>query len=175
VRAALIARAAGMLGLVTFPFWVWALFFSYDYHIANDYIVVLIVAAAGLVFILSMTRFDATLREIMLSGLLLKFAAGSTYIYFVYRVYNANAGLPAYHSHGYLLAFDYTAFGRWPLLDPLVGTNFVKSSVAMLYILFGPSLPGAASIYLTSAFVGQYLLYRAFCIAYPLGDKRTAL
>jgi hypothetical protein len=172
--AALLARAAGLLGLITFPFWVWALFFSYDYHVAIDYVIVLIVAGAGLVFTLYVTRFDATLREIMLSGLLLKFAAGSTYIYFVYRVYNANADLPSYHSHGYLLAFDYTTLGRWPVLDPLVGTNFVKFSVAMLYLLFGPSLPGAASIYLTIAFIGQYLLYRAFCIAYPMGDRRTA-
>ncbi len=173
-RALLISRFAGAIGLVTMPVWGWALFFGHDYHIPIDYLVVSIVMAAGLSFVLFVSRTDPVLREVMLSGLLLKLAAGSVYIYVVYRVYDAAADLPTYHWNGYLMASDLAATGRWPILEPLVGTNLVKFSVAMLYSIFGPSLPGATAVYLMLAFFGQYLLYRAFCIAYPQGDRRTA-
>jgi hypothetical protein len=173
-RALTISRLAGMLGLATAPIWSWALFYGHDYHITIDYLVVSIVMAAGLFFVLFVSRTDPVLREIMLSGLLLKLAAGSIYIYVVYQVYNANADLPTYHWNGYLMANDLAATGRWPIFEPFVGTNFVKFSVAMLYSVFGPSLPGATAVYLSIAFLGQYLMYRAFCVAYPQGDRRTA-
>lgn len=173
-RTTLISRFAGLLGLISAPVWGSALFFGHDYHIPIDYLVVAVVMAAALCFVVFVSRTDPVLREVMLSGLLLKLAAGSIYIYVVYRVYHAEADLPTYHWNGYLMAFDLTTTGRWPILEPLVGTNFVKFSVAMLYSIFGPSLPGATAIYLSIAFLGQYLLYRAFYIAYPAGDRYTA-
>jgi hypothetical protein len=142
------------------PFWIWALFYSHNYQTGADYLIVFVVVAAGIAFVMFTSAGDLTLREIMLFGLLLKYAAGSAYIFVVYRVYFGAADLATYNTNGYLLASDFTTFGHWPILVPLIGSNFVTSTVAMMYSMFGPSLPGACAIYLTIAFIGQYLLYQ---------------
>jgi hypothetical protein len=52
------------------------------------------------------------------------------------------------------------------------GTQWMETITTALYTVIGPSPMAAFLIFASFAFWGQYLLYRAFCIALPDGNRR---
>jgi hypothetical protein len=59
-------------------------------------------------------------------------------------------------------------------LRQLWGTNLIIEIGACLFALIGPSLAGAMVLFAIASFWGQFLFYRAFVLAFPMGNRRTA-
>jgi hypothetical protein len=59
-------------------------------------------------------------------------------------------------------------------LQQLWGTNLIIAIGACLFSVIGPSLAGAMVLFAITAFWGQFFFYRAFVLAFPKADRRTA-
>ena len=59
-------------------------------------------------------------------------------------------------------------------LKQLWGTNLIIAIGAYLFSVIGPSLAGAMVLFAIIAFWGQFFFYRAFVLAFPTANKRTA-
>jgi hypothetical protein len=59
-------------------------------------------------------------------------------------------------------------------LQQLWGTNLIIAIGACLFSVIGPSLAGAMVLFAITAFWGQFFFYRAFVLAFPKANRRTA-
>ncbi len=86
----------------------------------------------------------------------------------------STAGRPTparYHAAGTVLAplFRHGIYGD---LGQISGTRFIEILTGQVYALTGPTRLGGFMVFSWFAFLGCYLFYRAFRIAYPDGDGR---
>jgi hypothetical protein len=59
-------------------------------------------------------------------------------------------------------------------LRQLWGTNLIIEIGACLFAVIGPSLAAVMVLFAITSFWGQFFLYRAFVLAFPRADRRTA-
>jgi 4-amino-4-deoxy-L-arabinose transferase-like glycosyltransferase len=90
------------------------------------------------------------------------------------RVYEGVADVFLYFSSGLRLLNKFSLTGDWTFLRPFWGTNFIIMLTGWLAFLFGPAFQALMIIFATLSYCGQYLFYRAFCIAFPTRPHKTA-
>ena len=76
-----------------------------------------------------------------------------------------------YHQAGVLLA-PLFRHGIYQDLGHISGTRFLEILTGQVYAFIGPTLFGGFIVFSWFSFLGCYLFYRAFRIAYPDGDGR---
>jgi hypothetical protein len=88
-----------------------------------------------------------------------------------FSVYDGNGDAGVYHAAGTVLAPLFRS-GIYGDLGQISGTRFVEILTGHVYVLTGPTRLGGFMVFSWFAFLGCYLFYRAFRVAYPDGDGR---
>jgi hypothetical protein len=112
-----------------------------------------------------MTAGDHFMAGVMIVGFLLKLAAVSASMFMSVRVYEGIADVFYYFSSGLRIVDKYSLTGDWTFLRPFYGTNFLIMLTSWLVLAFGRSFQAIMILFATLSYWGQYLYYRAFCIA----------
>jgi hypothetical protein len=136
--------------------------------------VLVIVVILQLGLILWRSAGDPFMAEVMLVGFLLKLAAVSIFLFMFVRVYEGNADVVIYFSHANRIVDKFSLTGEWTFLHPFWSNNFIIMQASWLAFLFGPTCQGLMILFAVLSYWGQYLFFRAFCIAFPKGSHRAA-
>lgn len=175
-----LVRVIGFICILTAPLWVYGLFFPFhsNYLIENNFPVLslflALVLATQIILIRKMTAGDHFLAKVMILGFLLKLAAVSAYMFMTLRVYEGVADVFFYFSSGLRIAHGFYLTGDWDFPRPFWSTNFIVMLSSWLVAMFGPSFQVLMIIFATLSYWGQYLFFRAFCIAFPQCRRETA-
>lgn len=146
-----------------------------DYDVQG---VALVAPALGVLAFLILPRLagreDKFLLTLLVAGLAVKIGAAFLRLYVAFDLYGGNADAVGYDETGTHLAqalwrLDFAALA--PYLS--WGTEMMGLSTGLIYAVIGPTLPGAYIVYAFLAFLGSFLCYRAFCIAFPGGNRRA--
>jgi hypothetical protein len=170
-RLSLIVNLAGVLLLLTAPFWLHELFAAYDEEMSISLFAavstVALIISLDFVMMLHCTRGHPSLRRLMAVGMLAKLAAAGLYITMVVRVYEYTADMSHYFYYAQTMTMTYLQTGVLTTPDPLWGTNFPSFLAQSIFVVTGISLPVAMVIFASMSFWGSYFIYRAFCIGFP--------
>jgi hypothetical protein len=116
---------------------------------------------------------DRRLFGFLMFALFLKLIVGTLLRYYVtFHVY-ARADAAGYLSHGTEIARQMSAGTYHLSLGSLSGSDSISFLTGVLLRIIGPTGLGAFFIFSWLAFIGLFLLYRAFVIAVPKGNART--
>jgi hypothetical protein len=88
-----------------------------------------------------------------------------------FSVYGGSSDASVYHREGALLA-PLFRHGIYRDLGQISGTRFMEILTGQVYALTGPTRLGGFMVFSWFSFLGLYLFYRAFRIAFPDGDGR---
>ena len=169
-KAQMIVKSIGLVTMVTCPFWMLSLFYSGDYQHATALALVPLIVALNMVIALRIARRDPFLHLLLPIAILFKLAGCGLYIYMVLNILGGgDVGL--YFETGGKIASLYHITGEWHVLSPFWSSNFVFMVSGALQILVGHSLPAVSVIFGMVSFWGEYFCYRAFCTAFPNGDR----
>jgi len=159
---------------------VYGLFFPFPFNfpIENNLpalvLVLVLVLAAQVILIRRMSGGDHFMAEVMIVGFLLKLAAVSAYMFMTVRVYEGVADVFFYFSTALRIVNKFSLTGEWTFLTPFWSTNFIIMLTSRLISIFGPAFQALMIIFATLSYWGQYLFYRAFCIAFPKQQHKDA-
>jgi len=173
-RYFLAAKAIGLLTILLSPLWISALLFSGDYDSTTAIGLVPLLIVVNLALLLVATRRDPLLRTVMIAGTVLKAAASGAAMFTSYRIYDTGADALHYFTVGQYLANGFLTRGEWPLMLPLWSTSLINTICGYLVLIIGPSMPAVFVLFSLFASWGCYFFYRAFCIAFPDGNRGAA-
>lgn len=182
IRQGSIVKLVGTVCILSAPVWVYKLFFpfpeDFPLDIQNQFapllIVLFVMLLLAAVLVHRLSAGDRFLAEVMMVGYLLKLAAVSAYLLTVVHLYEGVGDLFLYYSFGLEMVKKHALTGEWTALFPFWSTNFIVMLTSRMIYVFGESFQGLMVIYATIAYWGQYLFYRAYCIAFPGQQRRTA-
>ncbi|KGN39130.1 hypothetical protein [Knoellia subterranea] len=145
---------------------------SYNFWGAVIVIPIAVAINVALVRKVSRKSADAWLPSILGTALALKIVGALARYYVAYVLYAGQADAQRYNLY---------AAAHYPLWRNGIfrfeqggkqGTEYMEAITTALYTVIGPSPLAAFVIFALFAFWGQYLLYRAFCIALPEGNRK---
>lgn len=170
----LILPLGGFVVLATAPWWASFLFFNdFDTDWTGFFLVpVFVLVSLALAFRVS--RGDPALRWALPVGIVLKVVAAAANLYIFSHIYDKSADFVSYYSSGVALARQFHATGELALYQPLWGSDLIRNLTGFLFIVTGPCLSAAMVLFALAGLWGQYFCYRAFCIAFPDGNRRLA-
>jgi hypothetical protein len=175
-----VVKLVASVCILSSPWWVYNLFFPFStgFGIENKPLAILpiltLVVLLQLGLIQWMSAGNRFMSEVMLVGFLLKLAAVSLFQYIIGPFYQGDADVVGYFGHARAIVENFSLTGNWTFLHPITNTNFVIMVTSWLMFLFGPTFQGLMIVFASLSFWGQYLFYRAFCIAFPNGRRRAA-
>ena len=114
---------------------------------------------------------DAIGRIVLIAAGVKVFAAPLLRYWMAFSVYGGSADAARYHDAGVGLA-PLLRRGIYSGLGEISGTRFLEVLTGQVYALTGPTRLGVFMVFSWFGFLGCYLFYRAFRIAYPDGDGR---
>src|SRR5437588_849554 len=169
-KAQMIVKSLGLLTMITCPVWVLALFYSAGYQYSSSFVLIPVIVAVNIILALRIARNDPFLHLTLPIAIIFKLAACGLYIYMVRNVLGGG-DVDDYFDRGTKIASLYATTGEWQFLVPFWSTNFITMLSGALQILIGPSFPSASVIFGMLSFWGEFFAYRAFCTAFPKGDR----
>lgn len=114
---------------------------------------------------------DAIGRIVLVAAAVKILGASLLRYWMAYSVYGGVADSARYHQAGVVLA-PFFRDGVYSDLGRISGTRFIEVLTGQIYAFTGATRLGGFMIFSWFGFVGCYLFYRAFRIAYPDGDSR---
>lgn len=145
-----------------------------DYH-AQGYILILLIATAVFIFFV-IPRVAAEdgrwLWKLLILAFFFKVGVGLFRLFWVW-VEKGGADSALYYSSGVRFAPDLWRldFSFIPQLAH-AGTDFAQLYAVFIIALIGPTLPGGFLVYALFSFTACILYYKAFCIAFPAGNRK---
>jgi hypothetical protein len=116
---------------------------------------------------------DLFVARVLIAAPLLKLAATLARLAAASVLYDGIADANVYHAEGVRLsAFYREGIFNADLGRPFVGTGFIRALCGVVYTVTGPTKLGASFLFSWAGFWGLYLMFRAFSIAIPEGDRR---
>jgi hypothetical protein len=116
---------------------------------------------------------DDKLAQLLLLALALKLLGAVVRYWVAYHIYDGRIDAGEYHVLGTHLAMQFRAGDFHTNLDSLSGTNFISFFTGLLYTITGPSIYAGFLLFSWLAFWGMFLMYRAFVIVVPDGNKKS--
>jgi hypothetical protein len=110
-------------------------------------------------------------RIVMVAAAVKIFVAPVLRYWMAFSVYGGTADASTYHDAGAILA-PLFRHGHYGNLGQITGTRFMEILTGQVYALIGPTGLGGFVVFSWFGFLGCYLFYRAFRVAYPDGDGR---
>ena len=113
------------------------------------------------------------LAGILLAGFAAKLCFVAIRFNSIYAVYSGQGDAEAYHENGVRLAQAYRALDfSEPADQKIPGTGFIRIVTGYVYAIFTDSIAVGFIAFGLFAFIGTYLLFRAFETAVPEGNAR---
>lgn len=173
-RYALIAKAILLLCTVTSPLWLTALFFTaprwLPYLSSLFCVPVLAILCAGMFTFV--WRGDSFLKLLFGAGILARLAFTGLYVWVGYVIYNSGVDAFHYWTAGCRTADSFASLGWSAFEPPYWSTNLIGYICAIITLMIGSSIQTLFVLFAFAALWGGYFFYRAFCIAFPEGDRR---
>lgn len=168
-------QVVGLGCVLLTPVWVYELLYGDpDYLPTTEFVTIPILVVMTATVLVHLTRNDSFLRQAAFVGLLCKLVATAAFFYVAFSLYGGTADMFGYVRYGREVAEHFARTGNLIFLQPFWGTRAPPNTAALLFIVFGFSRALACVFFALLSFWGEFFLYKAFCIAYPNGDKRTA-
>ncbi|HEY7106790.1 MAG TPA: hypothetical protein VH986_10330 [Acidimicrobiia bacterium] len=167
------------VGLVVFYLLALAVAMGHSsFDVWGGLVVIPVLAVLTVPFALSAARADgdAWIARIVMSAFLLKTLGAVVRYYVTFSIYGS-ADADQYHSAGRHLAslFRQGDF-NFDIGKKIAGTGFIEIVTGFVYTVTGATKLGGFFVFSWLGFIGLYLFYRAFRIAFPEGErKRYAL
>jgi hypothetical protein len=114
---------------------------------------------------------DAIGRIVLVAAAVKVVAAPLLRYWMAFNLYGGSADAALYHRSGAVLA-PLFRHGIYRDLGEISGTRFLEILTGQVYAVTGPTRLGGFMVFSWFSFLGLYLFYRAFRIAYPDGDGR---
>jgi hypothetical protein len=162
-------------GLVAVLGFVWAMLAgNYDQYAAVIIAMVLLAVTVPLARHAARVEAWPSLAWLLMGTVVLKLGGALARYVVAYGVYGGVADASTYTS---VALNNYRAFRHLHLFTPNTGVRhgLVPFIDTVVYAIAGPTELGAFLVFSWISFVGTYLFYRAFRIAYPDGDRRRYL
>lgn len=160
--------------LVASPFWLAALFFSspvaYPYFASLIWVPLLGVFCAWMFTVVC--RQDRFLKLLFATGVLAKMACSGIFLWLGFHVFGTVDAI-GYWLSGLELANTFDAIGWAAFAPPYWSSNLIRNIAGVMTLATGDALPVLFVFFALMAVWGGYLFYRAFCISFPDGDRRT--
>lgn len=170
-----ISAVVGLICVLAAPLWVYELFFAVEDQPVSDFALVPAIIAANLILVSIVARRDQGLSRVLPVAFLFKIVCVAAYLYMTFGIFGGSVDLVHYYGQGLEIANAFHLRGEWTTLQPFWSNNFIYMITGGLFIVIGPSLVAGSMIFAMVAFWGQYLFYRAFCQAFPQGDRDLAM
>lgn len=124
----------------------------------------------------SVARDDPTMVNLISGAFVAKMVGACLRYYLTFKLYGENADAIGYHGGGSRLALafwegNYAEVYAQEIPD-LMGTEFLRFTTGLLYIVTGPTMLGGFLVYSLLSFLGLYWFYRALRTAFPEADYR---
>jgi hypothetical protein len=133
-----------------------------------------VLAVASFAVVGRVARHDADPRVLRLLqwAILYKFLGTVARYFMVQVVYGGTSDANHYHSFGARVAESYRHFDFVHESGKIVGSGAMEILTGLVYACIGVTRFGGFMFFAWLSFLGLILLYRAFCIACPQGDRR---
>jgi hypothetical protein len=116
---------------------------------------------------------DGRIAKLLMLALVLKLFGSLVRYWVAIYVYDGVADAVQYHQVGESLAMRFRAGNFDTGLASLSSTDFIRFFTGVIYTVTGPSIYAGFLLYSWLAFWGMFLMYRAFTIAVPGGNRRS--
>jgi hypothetical protein len=171
--------------LVYYAFWAALalilayIFANYTYDVQGGVLVLLAICPIGFFLIRRMAKAEdgGWFLVILVVSFILKLAFSQLRIFTNETFYGGQFDSGRYHSVGKQVAEDLWHLDFGSILPLLTfqgswGTRFTEFYSGLVHAVIGPTLYGAFLAFSLLSFMGLYFYYRAFCIAFPSGNRR---
>jgi hypothetical protein len=172
-RCVLAVKLVAVGSIITSPFWLEALLFTSpsDYSYTASLICIPLLVIIGVVTILHFTQTDPYLRRLMMAGLVAHMAASTLFLWVGLNIYGGAVDAFHYWTVGLQLANQFHFYGWSVFQPPYWSTNLIYNICGVAALLVGDALPTLFIAFSFVPLVGGYLLYRAFTMVFPDGDR----
>lgn len=168
-----IARLASYIGVLLAPFSLWALFWTSpkDYPFLSSMLFVPL-ATLGCIMLFSRTwKKDRFIKLLFGAGIGMRLAAAGAFVWLGFFVFSVSADAFHYSSVGVALANEFPAVGWAAFKPPWTSSNLISNVCGIITLVTGDAMPTLMVLFAFAALWGAYFFYRAFCIAFPHGDR----
>jgi hypothetical protein len=121
----------------------------------------------------SFRKKDPQLVNLVTLALALKLLSSIARYFVAYQIYGGNADSAQYYRAGAPLAQQFRHFDFHADVGKVIGTGFLKLVAGGVFAITGVSLIGGFFVFAWFSFLGLWLFFRAFRIAFPEGNPRT--
>ena len=173
VRYHNIARLAGFVGVLCSPFALWGLFWTSPREIPFMSSMVWVpVVTYGCVLLFGRPwRRDRFVKLLFGGGIALRLVASGAFVWLGFFVHDQAVDAFHYWTVGLQRMDEFSAL-RWGAFPPpYTSTNLIGNICGITMLVTGNALPTLFVIFSFAALWGGYFFYRAFCVAFPQGDR----
>jgi hypothetical protein len=163
----------GFVAVICSPFSLWLLFLTdpTSYPFLSSMFWVPVVICGCVVLFRSPLRRDPFARLLFGAGIACRLAAAGVFIWVGFFYYNAAVDGFHYWTVGCRRMMDFSAQGWAAFPPPYTSTNLIPSICGIIMLVTGDALPTLSVIFAFAALWGGYFFYRAFCVAFPQGNR----
>ena len=151
------------------------LFARHDYNFQGGLLVTLVIIPVGFLLARAMARAEGArwFLWLLLVALVLKLGASLSRMFLNILLYGGLYDAGRYHRVGVEIAERFWKLDFGAALDYLYwGTRFTELYSGLVHTVIGPTVSGAYLVFGLLAFVGSFCFYRAFCAAFPQGNRK---
>jgi hypothetical protein len=168
-----IAKLAAFVGILCAPFALWGLFWTSprDYPFLSSMLFVPLVIYGCVTLSSRVWRRDRFIKLLFGAGIAVRLAATGAYVWLGFFVYNVAVDAFHYWTIGLTLANEFSGIGWAAFQPPWSSTNLICNICGIITLATGNAMPTLFVIFALAALWGGYFFYRAFCIAFPEGNR----
>lgn len=173
LRYLAIARITAFVAILASPFAFWALFWTSprDYpFLSSMFLLPLLIYGCVLLFS-RVWRGDKFVRLLFGAGMAIRIAAAGAFVWMGFFVFNVSADAFHYWTMGLFRGQSFSGMGWKALPPPWTSTNLICNLCALFTVVMGNAMPTEFVLFAFAALWGGFFFYRAFCIAFPSGDR----
>jgi hypothetical protein len=168
-----IARLAGFVAVLCSPFSLCVLLWTVPQGFS------LLSAVLGVTFVTyfcvllfnRLRRGDRFVKLLFTAGIAARLAAAAAYIWVGFFVYNADVDTFHYWSLGIQRMQQFSEAGWAAFPPPYSSSNLIANVCGIIMLVTGNALPTLSVIFAFVGLLGGYFFYRAFCVAFPQGNR----
>jgi hypothetical protein len=168
-----IARVASFVAILAAPFSLWALFWTSprDYPFLSSMFFVPLVIYACVLLFSPLWRGDRFVKLLFGGGIAIRLAAAGAYVWLGFFLYDAAVDAFHYWAIGLQLMNQFSFVGWSAFQPPYWSSNLIFNICGIISLVTGNALPTLFVIFALAALWGGYFFYRAFCVAFPQGNR----
>jgi hypothetical protein len=121
----------------------------------------------------SFRKKDPQLVNLVTLALALKLLSSIARYFVAYQIYGGSSDSAQYYRAGAPLAPQFRHFHFHADVGKVIGTGFIKIVTGVVFAITSVTMIGAFFVFAWFSFLGLWLFFRAFRIAFPEGNPRT--